>query len=259
MVPVCLALTSASAFATDNISIKYDVNGQTGTRSFSTIQQVMDAIQGRTFLPPSVRYSDASPASGQFSFRGLNGVATYLPNSTALRIQVPSTGLDRTFQETNRAESARAVQIFLEGSAGGSTLTSRISPKETIGFEAPFAYTNSGGAASYAGNGGLLYRCEVTEQWQLQASARLGGAGSFELAAASGLYGIGVVSRFRFPLPDSWQVTVVNGVNYVATFPVSSGSVAVNYNVANTVFRSGVIATRDLDYRVAGWRLAVSA
>ncbi|UPY38525.1 hypothetical protein [Sediminicoccus sp. KRV36] len=134
----------------------------------------------------------------------------------------------------------------------------RITERDTLSFDLPLAYTNSGGATSYAANGGVLYRRQVTEDWQMQFSGRVGAAGSIELGAGSGIYGLGMVSSYRFALGDAWRMTVVNAINYVSTFPASIGSISVNYNVANTVFRNGIIINRDLDYQLAGFPLSVS-
>lgn len=329
-----LCLAQHRAHARDNIEIGYNVDGQTGQRGFSSVQDITNALSDNALNNVSGSYTPNSPATANINLRGVQGVASFAANSTALRVQIPVAGFDRTFQGATRGDSGREFQRCIEGKgygcsgylnsilragvhsspidpvAGGpnSALTQlavtdfnaaatafsgrggsgtfgigariggftaagydsynvtipidatwRISDRDSVSFDLPLAYTDSGGATSYAANGGVLYRRRVTDDWQLQFSGRVGAAGSIELGAGSGVYGLGAVSTFRFALSDSWRMTVVNAINYVSTFPASIGSISVNYDVANTVFRNGVIINRDLDYQLAGFPLSVSA
>src|SRR5215210_1671823 len=47
-----------------------------------------------------------------------------------------------------------------------------------------------------------IYRRRMTETWTLQPSVRVGGAGSVDLGAASGAFGLGVVSTLRLPIAE---------------------------------------------------------
>lgn len=326
---LCLAATSI-AQARDNIEIDYNVNGQTGRRGFSTVQDITNAISDNALSGVSSSYTPNSAAAANLNIRGVQAMTSFAANSTALRVQIPVAGLDRTFEGATRAQSARLFEDCLKGSgcsgylnsilragvrsspidpvAGGpnSALTQlaasdfssaanafsgrgggfgmgariggfsaagydsynvtlpldatwRISDRDSVSFDVPLAYANSGGATSYAANGGVLYRRKVSEDWQVQFSGRIGAAGSIELGAGSGVYGLGAVSTFRLRLSEDWRMTVVNSVNYVSTFPASFGGISVDYNVANTIFRNGVIINRDLDYQLAGFPLSVSA
>lgn len=318
------------AAARDNIEINYDIDGQTGTRGFSSVQSVVDALSTNALTGVVSSYTETSPATAQINLRGVPAVATFSANSPALRVQIPVAGMDRTFQGGTREESARMFQRFLEGRDGSGTVnallrasthsspidpvsggpnsaltqlsvsdfnraalgasgestgfgigarigsftaagydstnitipldaTWRITERDTVSFEAPLAYTSSGGATSYAGNGGVLYRRRVTDDWQVQFSGRIGAAGSIDLGAGSGIYGLGAVSTFRFTVQEAWRVTVVNAINYVSTFPADIGSLSLNYNVANTVFRNGVIVSHNTGFTLAGFPLAASA
>lgn len=128
----------------------------------------------------------------------------------------------------------------------------RLTERDTLQVDVPVAYTDNDGAASYSGNVGVLYRRQIYDFWSLQASGRLGAAGSVDLGTATGLYGVGLNSILRFDLPRELRLTIANGINYVSTLPVSSGRYSINYDVANTIFRNGVVLSRDLGMRVAG-------
>ncbi|WP_431281503.1 hypothetical protein ACQW02_19125 [Humitalea sp. 24SJ18S-53] len=128
----------------------------------------------------------------------------------------------------------------------------RVTERDTLEVDVPFAYTDTQGATSYSGNLGFLYRRQIFDVWSLQASGRFGGAGSVDLGSATGLYGLGINSILRFDLPMDLRLTIANGINYVATLPVSLGRYTANYDIANTIFRNGVVLSRDLGMSIAG-------
>jgi len=128
----------------------------------------------------------------------------------------------------------------------------RATERDTLQVDVPLAYTDTEGAASYSGNVGLLYRRRIYDNWSLQASGRLGGAGSVDLGSGTGMYGLGINSILRFDLPAALRLTIANGISYVSTLPLSVGRYSINYDIANTIFRNGVVLSRDLGVSVAG-------
>ena len=134
----------------------------------------------------------------------------------------------------------------------------RLTERDTLQLDVPVSYTDYAGAASYSGNLGLLYRRRVLDNWTLQASGRVGGAGSVDLGAAAGIYGFGFNSTFVVRLPAQLRLTVANGVNYVSTFPVSIGRYTLDYGVSNTVCRNGLVLTRSLGVELWGQPLTGS-
>ena len=331
--PAALALGLAAASpaqARDPFSLSLDVDGNSGSRGFNSIENVVDALSTNALRGLAPSYTDVSAATARLDLRGAPALAAYASNSPALRVQIPVAGIDRTFQGSTREESARLFQRFLEGRDGAGSLNSllratthtspidpvaggpnsaltqlavadfgravqgsfgerggvgigarigsftaagydswnltipidanwRITERDTVSFEAPIAYTSAGGAASYSGNIGMLYRRRVSEEWQVQVSGRVGAAGSVDLGAGSGVYGLGLVSTLRMPISETWRVTLVNGINYVSTFASSIGRTVIDYNVSNTIFRNGIIVSRDLGLEVGGMALAASA
>lgn len=323
-------LTVPAAQARDPLRIDVDVEGQRGSRGFSSVEQLLDGDYTSTLRGIVPSYTSNSAASARIDLRGAPTLASFAANSPALRVQIPATGLDRTFFGATREESVRLFQRYIQGAEGtaarngllragvrsspvdpvaggpnsattqlavsdfnrmvgepGLARTSfgigarigsfsaagydswnlnvpvdgtwRVTDRDTITVEVPLAYTDSGGAASYSGNVGVLYRRQVTENWAVQVSGRVGAAGSVAQASGSGVWGAGAVSSLRIPLGEKWQASVINALTYVATFPATIGRASIDYNVSNTIFRNGVVVTRDLGLELAGYPLAVSA
>jgi hypothetical protein len=133
----------------------------------------------------------------------------------------------------------------------------RLSEADTLQFDVPLTYVDTAGAASYSGNVGVLYRRQMTANWALQPSVRFGGAGSLDLGAGSGIWSTGLTSTVGLQVAEGWRLTIANAVTYVATLPISVGRYTVDYNVANTVFRNGLVLTRNLGIEV--WRYQLTA
>ena len=134
-----------------------------------------------------------------------------------------------------------------------------LSENDTIELDLPLTWTNTEGAQSYAGNLGILYRRKIFDWWTLQPSFRVGGVGSIDLGGGSGVYSAALNSTIQFPITDELRLTIANGVTYVSTFPVAIGSYSINYDMANTVFRNGLVLTGDFGLRVADRALILSA
>lgn len=323
-----LSLASA-AQARDPIRIDVEVEGQRGSRGFSSVEQLLDGRFTQNLRGIVGAYNDNSPAAARIDLRGAPTLASFAANSPALRVQIPASGLDRVFNGTTREDSVRLFRRFIEGGEGeaarnallragvrsspidpiaggpnsaltqlavsdfnralaapGGARTSfgigarigafsaagydswnlsvpidgtwRITARDTLTVEVPLAYTDSGGATSYGGNVGLLYRREVTENWAVQLSGRVGAAGSVQLGTGSGIYGAGAVSTLKLPVGERWQVNVINALTFVSTFPSAIGRARLDYDVQNTIFRNGVVVSHDLPFQLMGYPLAVS-
>jgi hypothetical protein len=126
----------------------------------------------------------------------------------------------------------------------------RITDRDTVALDVPLSYTSVGGATSYSGNLGVLYRRQVLPVWTLQGSVRVGAAGSSEMGSAAGIYGLGINSTLQFQVAEEWRALISNSVNYVASFGMSLNDYTVDYNVRNAVFRNGVVIKYDPGIRV---------
>lgn len=131
----------------------------------------------------------------------------------------------------------------------------QLSPDDVLQVDAPFAWSDTEGARSYAGNIGVLWRRRMTENWTLQPSFRIGGVGSIDLGAGSGVWSVGLNSTLRLDLPAELRLTIANAISHVATIPFSIGRYQIDYNIGNTVFRNGLVLGRDLGIEVAGLAL----
>jgi hypothetical protein len=147
------------------------------------------------------------------------------------------------------------------GSFSGAGLTSnnialplgyswRLSARDGLDLDVPLSITDTGGAKSYSGNVGVLWRHKVLTNWTLQPSVRFGGVGSADLGSAAGAWSVGLNSTVKFDLPASWQLVVANGITYISSIPVSIGKYSIDYKLSNVVFRNGLIATRDLGFKL---------
>jgi hypothetical protein len=131
----------------------------------------------------------------------------------------------------------------------------RLSERDTLQVDVPLSFSDLEGGQSYSGNIGVLWRRRVLPNWSLQPSLRIGGVGSVDLGAGAGVWSAALNSTVKFDLPAAWQLTIANGISYVSTIPVSVGRYSLDYNISNVVFRNGVVASRDLGFRV--WNYAV--
>ncbi|WP_431267362.1 hypothetical protein [Dankookia sp. P2] len=129
----------------------------------------------------------------------------------------------------------------------------QVSERDVLQIDVPISFTDLDGAQSYGANIGLLWRRRVTPRWTLQPSLRIGGVGSVNLGSGAGVWSAALNSMLNLDLPGTWQLTVANGISYVSTIPVSVGRYSLNYDISNVVFRNGLVASRDLGFRVANY------
>ena len=329
--PVALALLPlGQALARDPVTVTVEVPGESGTRSLRSVDALLNALTNNALRGVAPSYTSNTAALARIDVRGVPALASFAANSPAMRVQIPTTGLDRTFNGATRDDSTRLFRSFIlggEGSAARNDLlraavrsspidpiaggpnsaltqlavadfgralqgefgmrtgygiglgvgsfsaggynsfsmtipldaTWRVGDRATFSVDAPVTYTSTAGATSYSGNIGGQYRHQVLDNWQVQISGRLGAAGSAALGGGSGIYGMGGISTLRVPLGEGWRLTLINALNYVSTFRSAVGGPTIDYNVANTIFRNGVILARDLPFEVMGQPLSASA
>lgn len=229
-----------------------------GTREGS-LQQLQKWFQGQgqsrvnTLLRYAVRTTPIDPIAGN-------------PNSALTGLAVSDFGraVDASLGEGAAFGIAARFGSFSASGYNSQNLTLpldynwQITPRDTLQLDVPLSYIDNSGATSYSGNIGLLYRRQVTDSWTLQASARVGAAGSVDLGAGAGIYGLGLTSTYVARLPAQLRLTVANGINYLSTFPVSIGRYSLDYGVSNTVFRNGLVLSRSLGVELWSWPLTGS-
>lgn len=137
--------------------------------------------------------------------------------------------------------------------------TFNLSDKDRLEVDLPISWVTTGGANSYFGSLGLLWRREMTPDWVLQGALRTGFADSNDMQTSSGLQNAGLTSTYRLTLP--WrgaQMVIANQVTYASTFEVSVGGNARTYNQSNMIFRNGVAVSVPLGVEALGRNLAAS-
>jgi hypothetical protein len=307
----------APATARDAFEINLDVNGQTGSKGYSSIESAINGLSNTSVLQALVpSYTDISPAIVNIDLRGLPATANYVAGSTTLNVQIPCAAINRSFTGATRSDSAQQFLNYLEGQSGSITsllgcaakdslidpTTSlmrgmvggdfdralldavgpsppgfgldarfasfsgsgfsaqtlsvpldyswRLSERDALEVDVPLGYSDAGGGKSYSGNVGLMWRRRVTTNWTLQPSVRIGGVGSIDLGSAAGVWSVALNSTLKFDLPRDWQLTIVNGLTYIATTPINVGRFSINYNLSNVVFRNGLVGSHDLGFQL---------
>ena len=117
------ALTNAQAASLFSITV--DVAGQVNSASFSSIEEMFDALSSSGLRNINTGYTGTQAATVSINLRGLPVIISYpTANSTVLIFQVPSLGISQTFQGTSRDMSQDQLEDFLK--KNGSDILSRI-------------------------------------------------------------------------------------------------------------------------------------
>ncbi|WP_042444327.1 hypothetical protein [Azospirillum sp. B510] len=101
-----------------NITNQISGNTQSASVSFNKISDLVDALSGQNLKNYVNLYTDNSAVTTNLFIRGLSTTASYGANSTALRFNVPSIGIDLTFTGTTRKDSQSQFKDFLLKNGG---------------------------------------------------------------------------------------------------------------------------------------------
>jgi hypothetical protein len=117
-------------------------------------------------------------------------------------------------------------------------------PRWAVLIDVPLTFIDTEGGQSYSGSAGVGLRMPVLDNWSLTPIARIGGVGSDDLAAFSGVYSLSLVSDLVFDLgklePGGLELVIGNSVTFLKSFSVGGGNADFDYELTNTVFRNGV-------------------
>jgi hypothetical protein len=100
------------------------VDGQTYTRSFSSIDAALDVLRRGDIRSIAPNYTAASQVTAQVSIRGVPATVTRQAGSNALVLTVPGAGLQRTFDGATAAEAAGQLAAFATGEVASDELRS---------------------------------------------------------------------------------------------------------------------------------------
>lgn len=322
-------LLAARAEARDPFSLVLTVEGQTGSASYTRIEDAINSLESSNLALITPNYTETAAAVASFNLRGVAATGIYERNSTFLRVVVPGAGIDQTFRGATRDESQQLFLDWLQGqggsdvtrffqyavastpidpvagnpnalmsqmptsdfnaaigaalgdpqgfqigarfgsfSAGGYSVSSiklpvsytwQLTEESQLQVEAPIAWSDTGGAYSYSGNVGVMYRHRLFDGiWTLQPALRIGGVGSTDLGGGAAVWSAGLTSVLNFELPEQFRLTIGNSATYISTAPLSFGDFRLDYDVQNTVWRNGILLTRDLGVQVGGLPLQAS-
>lgn len=107
--------SGGKASAADPFSVTLTVEGQTGSRGFTRIQDAYDSLDTAGLQSIVGGYTDISAANVALNLRGVPATGIFATNSPALRVLVPGVGIDVTFNGATRDESQQLFADWLRG------------------------------------------------------------------------------------------------------------------------------------------------
>ncbi len=117
----CLAAAAAIAFvsisearAADNFTVSVTSNGSSSNLGFSSVESALNQLKNNQLNATLPNYTSTSIANAAINFRGLPVTVSYPTNGTALVFQIPSLGVNQTFQGTTRDDSQNQLIDFLK-------------------------------------------------------------------------------------------------------------------------------------------------
>jgi hypothetical protein len=101
--------------AADPFSVTLNVEGQSGSRGFTRIQDAYNSLDTAGLQSIVGGYTDISAADVALNLRGVPATGIFSANSPALRVIVPGVGIDVTFNGATRDESQQLFVDWLRG------------------------------------------------------------------------------------------------------------------------------------------------
>ena len=124
---------AADLFRLDGTVTGTGGGSQSASATFTAIEDLANKLDNNGLRSLFSSYTSVSATNATLNIRGLPATASYALNSTALRFQVPSAGIDLTFQGATRDQSQDQFLDFLKGN--GSSILSRL--LKTLVAESP--------------------------------------------------------------------------------------------------------------------------
>lgn len=111
-----LLLAPVPALSADLFTVTITLaNSDTGTASFTSISDLLDAIDGQTSISSIVpSYTGNEGLVAQLDLRGVEAIVRYANADDSLTFEVPSLGTSQTFTGANRAASDALLNDYLE-------------------------------------------------------------------------------------------------------------------------------------------------
>ncbi len=126
------------------------------------------------------------------------------------------------------------------------TVRADIDPRRQLIFNAPLTYTEVGGAKAYNLGFGAAYRTPMNDNWTLTPALNYGAAGSKDLGAFGQAVSASITSSYVIN-GNGYDLVIGNMVGYYRTLKLSAGDYSYNPDIANLVFRNGVMYSQPIN------------
>jgi len=124
-------------------------------------------------------------------------------------------------------------------------------PNHELIINMPLAYIDTEGAKTYDGSLSIFYRRPIWDNWVLSFTASGRGTGSTDLAGGS-LMASGAIASSYVWSGENWGLTLGNMIGYYSALRLKIDNTSINPNIANTVFRNGLLYSLDSAWQLAG-------
>jgi hypothetical protein len=119
-------------------------------------------------------------------------------------------------------------------------------------LDVPLTLSSTEAAQSYSGSFGVGLRLPIniglpdTLAWSLTPMLRAGGVGSVDIGAVGGMWSASLTSSLQWQARPGTRLVLGNMVSRLQTLPVNVSGYGVSYELTNTMYRNGVVATQDI-------------
>ncbi len=124
-------------------------------------------------------------------------------------------------------------------------------PNHELIINMPLAYIDSEGAKTYDGSLSVFYRRPILNQWVVSLTASGRATGSSDLGGGS-LMASGALASSYVWSGENWGLTLGNMIGYYSALKVKIDNTSVDPNIANTVYRNGLLYSLDSPWQLAG-------
>ena len=115
----------------------------------------------------------------------------------------------------------------------------------------PLGYTDTDGAKTYDGSFSVFYRQPIQKNWVVSVTGSGRATGSADLAGGSFMASGAIASSYVWSGED-WGLTLGNMLGYYTALRLKIDNTSINPDIANTVFRNGLLYSRDSQWQLSG-------
>lgn len=115
----------------------------------------------------------------------------------------------------------------------------------------PLGYTDTDGAKTYDGSFSIFYRRPILSNWVVSFTGSGRATGSSDLAGGSMMASAAIGSSYVWS-GENWGLTMGNMLGYYTALRMKIDNTSINPDIANTVFRNGLLYSLDSSWQLAG-------